>query len=649
MKKIFQGISLEDCLKSASYELHKPKDKLKYKILKQKKSFFKKKTIIEVFWDDGEKNLAPAVDKDNNLKINENNGTAKVLNGKIIVKDPVVEGKPAVIYKSNNISIFVDGVEVENKCEVFDRSDIKVIFTENDPKRELNIYVSDDKMKAYAEIKYTSKNEYALKDMEESPKLSLKTQILKSISPTRYTVKEIKEELSNNKVVYGIIEENLKKVVEISEKVLVARGKEPVNGQDDLIESKFKTFADLKEDLGGNVDFKSIGVVNSVKKGDIIALRHEGTQGENGYDVNGKILKHKKGKRLKLKVGMGCTIKDENTVEAAIDGKPSVKGNTFYVHQVHEISGDVDLSTGSIRFMGDIVIHGSVKEGMEVECGNDLVIDKEVERASINATGNISVGGSVVASKICGGGDNVKKINAVEHLEKLNKNLTKLIDVVKEIKSYNLLGRDKKDGEIIKILLESKFKVILKLSINVIADLNMQDNESEKNEIIELIRTKLMGMGPISIENYSELNELMDKVKDKIKEFKDTLALPVNVNISYCQDSDIKSSGDIIMTGRGEYISNITGNGFIEFLNERSVARGGILKSKIGIKCKTVGSTAGVSTILQVESHGDIWADVAYHNTVFKVGNKEMILDSPSKNVHAYLKEGLIVVDKFVL
>lgn len=649
MKKIFQGISLEDCLKSASYELHKPKDKLKYKILKQKKSFFKKKTIIEVFWDDGEKNLAPAVDKDNNLKINENNGTAKVLNGKIIVKDPVVEGKPAVIYKSNNISIFVDGVEVENKCEVFDRSDIKVIFTENDPKRELNIYVSDDKMKAYAEIKYTPKNEYVLKDMEESPKLSLKTQILKSISPTRYTVKEIKEELSNNKVVYGIIEENLKKVVEISEKVLVARGKDPVNGQDDLIESKFKTFADLKEDLGGNVDFKSIGVVNSVKKGDIIALRHEGTQGENGYDVNGKILKHKKGKRLKLKVGMGCTIKDENTVEAVIDGKPSVKGNTFYVHQVHEISGDVDLSTGSIRFMGDIVIHGSVKEGMEVECGNDLVIDKEVERASINATGNISVGGSVVASKICGGGDNVKKINAVEHLEKLNKNLTKLIDVVKEIKSYNLLGRDKKDGEIIKILLESKFKVILKLSINVIADLNMQDNESEKNEIIELIRTKLMGMGPISIENYSELNELMDKVKDKIKEFKDTLALPVNVNISYCQDSDIKSSGDIIMTGRGEYISNITGNGFIEFLNERSVARGGILKSKIGIKCKTVGSTAGVSTILQVESHGDIWADVAYHNTVFKVGNKEMILDSPSKNVHAYLKEGLIVVDKFVL
>ncbi|MHC6179268.1 DUF342 domain-containing protein [Clostridium sp. JNZ X4-2] len=649
MKKIFQGISLEDCLKSASYELNKPEDKLKYRILKKQKSFFKKKTVIEVFWEDGGKNPAPVPDKDNNLKINENNGTVKVLKGSIIVKDPAAGGKPAVIYKSNNMSIFIDGVEVQNKCEVFAGSDIRTVFAENDPKRELNIYVSDDKMKVYAEIRYTPKNEYALRDMEESEKLSLKTQILKSISPAKYTVEEIKEELSNNKVVYGIIEENLKKVVEISEKLLVARGKEPVNGQDDLIESKFKTFADLKEDLGGNVDFKSIGAVNSVKKGDIIAVRHEGTQGESGYDVNGRILKHKKGKRLKLKAGAGCTIKNENTVEAAIDGKPSVKGNTFYVHQVHEISGDVDLSTGNIRFMGDIVIHGSVKEGMKVECGNDLVINKEVERASINAVGNISVGGSVVASRICGGGNNVEKINALEHLEKLNKNLAKLINVIKEIKDYNLLGRDKKDGEIIKVLLESKFKVILKLSINVMADLNMQDNESQGNEIIDLIRTKLMGMGPIGIKNYLELNELIDKVKDKIEDFKNTLALPVNVNISYCQDSDIKSSGDITMTGKGEYISNITGNGIIEFLNRGSVARGGILKSKTGIKCKIVGSTAGVSTILQVGSNGHIWADVAYHNTVFKVGSKEMILDSPGKNVHAYLKEGLIVVDKFVL
>lgn len=642
MKKIFKGVSLEDCLKSASYELNKPKEQLKYKVLKQKKSFFKKKTVIEVLIDDDEKDMAP-------LKSYENNGTIKVVKGKIIVKDPAADGKPAVICRSKHMSISVDGAEVEKKCEVFSNSSIEVTFHKDEPRRELNMHVSYDKMKAYAEVKYIPENKYALKDMEESQKASLKTEILESVSPAKYTVEEIKEELSNNKVVYGIIEENLKKAVEISERVLVAQGKEPVNGKDDLIEVKFKTFADLEEDVGGNVDFKSIGAVNAVEKGDVIAVRHVGTKGENGYDVYGKIKKCKNGKQLKLKAGTGCLLKDENTVEAAVSGKPSVNGNTFYVHQVHEINGDVDLSTGNVKYIGDIVVHGDVKEGMEVECGNDLVIDREVERATITALGDVAVVGSVVASKICGGGENVTKLHALEHLKKFNENLTKLIEVVKEIKSYDLLGRDKSDGEIIKVLLENKFKVLLRLGINVIADLNTQNEEDGEDEIVRYIRTKLMGIGPISIKNYLELNELIDEISDKIKYFEDTLALPVNVSLSYCQDSNIQSSGNVIITGKGEYVSTITANDSIEFAREGSVARGGILKSQREIKCKVVGSMAGVSTKLQVGSKGHIWADIAYHNTVFKVGNREMVLDSPSKSVHAYLKDGLIVVDKFVL
>lgn len=131
--------------------------------------------------------------------------------------------------------------------------------------------------------------------------------------------------------------------------------------------------------------------------------------------------------------------------------------------------------------------------------------------------------------------------------------------------------------------------------------------------------------------------------------FEKTLELPVNVSIAYCQDSDIQSSGGVMITGKGEYISDIKASNSIKFIMEGSVARGGTLKAGEEIKCKVVGSTAGVSTKLQVGSEGNIWADIAYHNTIFKVGNRESVLDSPSKNVHAYLKDGLIVVDKFVL
>lgn len=47
---------------------------------------------------------------------------------------------------------------------------------------------------------------------------------------------------------------------------------------------------------------------------------------------------------------------------------------------------------------------------------------------------------------------------------------------------------------------------------------------------------------------------------------KEGLSLPVNVNISYCQDSKIKSTGDIYITGKGEYISKLTSNNNVYLL-----------------------------------------------------------------------------------
>ncbi|MCI2039133.1 MAG: Jag N-terminal domain-containing protein, partial [Clostridium luticellarii] len=183
MKKIYEGISLEECLKSASREMNTPVDKLGYNILKEKKSFFKKKKIVvEIFESNVKEEVTPSEKKEvvssgekaQNFGIDQNNGSIKVVHGEIIVKNPKEDGKPAMIYKSKGMTILVDGVEVEDRCEVFEHSDIKVNFYENESKRELNIYVSDDRMSAYLEVRYTPKNKYVLKDEEESQKLSFK-------------------------------------------------------------------------------------------------------------------------------------------------------------------------------------------------------------------------------------------------------------------------------------------------------------------------------------------------------------------------------------------------------------------------------------------------------------------------------------------
>ncbi|MBC2581610.1 DUF342 domain-containing protein [Clostridium sp. DJ247] len=647
MKKIYSESSLEKCLKKASGEFNiLPKD-LEYKVLEEKKSLFRKKVTIEVEITDDDTTKQTV----NNIS-NSNQGTIKVEDGKISIKNPEKGDEPASIVVGTNIKVMIDGKEVTGKKQVLEENIIEVYFHEEAPSREMKLSISKDQMEAYVEIVYKAKSIYKLKDKEESNSVVLEPEIVSKIEPPKYNIEEIKRELTNNNIVYGIIEENFKKCVEnSSEKILIAKGKPVVNGEDDTIEIKFKTDDELSkliEDSVGNIDFKSIGSIEPIHKGETIAIRHIGTDGQDGCDITGKAKKHKLGKRLKLKIGEGCTIHNENIILASIDGKPCVKSNTFYVYQIHEVRSDVDIKTGNIKFIGDIIVHGSIREGMEIECGNFLTVEKDVERANIKAKGDINVKGNVIAASICGGGEDVEKLKFLDNLKDLKQMLINLEETVSEIQKFNLLGQDKKDGEIIKVLIENKFKMLPKLCLNILDDLSIQNNNFSEENLLLLIKSKLLGISPISIKHYSELDLIIEAVTEKISVLETTLSLPVNVKLEYCQDSSIQSSGNIIIKGRGEYISKIIANGSIKFTEKNSVARGGILKAKDEIRCSVVGSTAGVATKLQVEKHGHIWVDTAYANTVFIIGAREVILESPSKDIHAYINdEDDIVIDKF--
>lgn len=663
MKKIYCESTVEKCLQAASEELNISVDNLKYTVLEEKKSFFKKKATIEVELFD--ENIGQEEDEKTEntkneqqyLQLNKSDGSIEVIDGNIIVSNPEEGGRPATILVGNDVKVIIDGLEVKGKKEIFKENNIEVLFDETTAFRELKIDLSEDYMEAYATINYKPQYKYKLKDKKKGSTAILDLEIESEINPPKYTIDEVKKELNNNKVVYGIIEENLKQCVKNGGgKLLVAKGKQVVNGTNDIIDLKFKTEKSsqkLKEDEVGNIDFKSIGSVEAVHKSDLIAVRHQGEEGEDGCDVTGRVKKHKPGKRIKLKVGEGCILTDENSVAAAIDGKPCIRSNTFFVYPIHEVRGDVDLKTGNIKFIGDVVVYGNVKEGMEVECGNHLDIEKDVERAKIKAGGNINIKGNLIAGNVFAGGEDVKKLKALKDLAGLKEQVAGLIEAVGEIKKFDLLGKDRKDGELVKILIENKYRMLPKLCLNVVTDLKLQDDTSNienYNILTDLIRSKLIGIAPISIQHYGELDLIVNSIEEIIFELKSTLSIPVDVRMSYCQDSNIQSSGDVFISGKGEYISDITANGSIYFLQEKSVARGGTLRAKEEIKCRIVGSTAGVATKLQVEKQGHIWVDTAYQNTILSVGNREVVLELPSKNVHAYIDNNDdIIVDKLKL
>ena len=225
--------------------------------------------------------------------------------------------------------------------------------------------------------------------------------------------------------------------------------------------------------------------------------------------------------------------------------------------------------------------------------------------------------------------------------------IEKLISSAEQLKDGHLLGKSRY-GEIIKLLIENKFKVIPELSKKIL-NYNVS-NGIKESEITSFIINKMLGLGPLKINDSGELTEFCYVLQDEIDDMEAISVTAADIYIDYAQGAKIESSGNVYITGKGQYTSNILALGNIEFTDNNSVCRGGELIAGNEIKLKTVGSTAGVSTILKVPKNGKITAEVAYSNTLFCFGDRQLLLEISSKALVAYLdKKNDIIIEKFVL
>lgn len=250
-------------------------------------------------------------------------------------------------------------------------------------------------------------------------------------------------------------------------------------------------------------------------------------------------------------------------------------------------------------------------------------------------------------STVTAGCENVEKKQYLESLKSLAHIIDDLVDSTVQVKEHNLLG-SKKDGEIIKILIENKFKNLPQLSRSIL-NYNMSQG-IQHSDLTTFIINKLLGLGPLKIKDVKELTDLEEVLEEEIEEMETLIVIPADIHLAYTQGSTIEASGSIYISGKGQYTSNMTALKSIIFTSENSVCRGGTLSAGSEIILKSVGSVAGVNTILKVPKNGHIKAGIAYNNTIFYIGERHLMLDVSSKNVDVYLdKNGEIVIDKFVL
>ncbi|MCX8000138.1 MAG: FapA family protein, partial [Leptospiraceae bacterium] len=120
--------------------------------------------------------------------------------------------------------------------------------------------------------------------------------------------------LQNNKIVYGIKEDVLEKLINGQKyyiKTLIAEGKPPVHATNGFIKILFDTShkPSLEPEAGtGRIDFRNVNIIKSVQKGTVLAEKMEPTAGELGKNVYGMDIPFEVGKPGEWKVGANCSL-----------------------------------------------------------------------------------------------------------------------------------------------------------------------------------------------------------------------------------------------------------------------------------------------------------------------------------------------------
>lgn len=209
-----------------------------------------------------------------------------------------------------------------------------------------------------------------------------------------WTEKDVLQFLQEQRITYGIQEEVVRKLVnekaDIAFPLLIAEGKQPVNGKDGSMSYFYDRTTEVDRSAGWN--FREVMRIPAVESGQKLAKLHPPTPGEPGRTVDDQVLKAKPGKPLRIKAGENTVFNQEDQCfYAKSEGKVNISHHAVHVHEVYEVTDGISLKTGNIHFLGTVIIHGDVPSGFKIKATGDVQVFGMVEAAEIEADGSVYI------------------------------------------------------------------------------------------------------------------------------------------------------------------------------------------------------------------------------------------------------------------
>ncbi len=208
--------------------------------------------------------------------------------------------------------------------------------------------------------------------------------------------KDVSAALASAKVTYGIDEAFVEDLPNREDRYfrmyLVAQGLKPVPGKNGEVEDLYPRTSErqLPVDEYDRVDYTAVGNTQNIEKDTVICNIIPPTQGVPGRNVLGKELPTTNGVPAVAPMGRNTLMsQDGSQLLAGKTGSLEFHGNKFRINPVIQISGNVDYSTGSVNFLGDVHITGDVCSGFTVRAMGSIKVDGVVGACTIEAGGDL--------------------------------------------------------------------------------------------------------------------------------------------------------------------------------------------------------------------------------------------------------------------
>jgi uncharacterized protein (DUF342 family) len=100
----------------------------------------------------------------------------------------------------------------------------------------------------------------------------------------------------------------------------------------------------------------------------------------------------KQGRDVPIQIGKNTRLSEDKTqIVAEINGQVVILNNKVNVEPVFTVTGDVNLHTGNILFLGTVVVRGNVDDGFTVKAAGNIEVQGNIGKAILDAEGDIIV------------------------------------------------------------------------------------------------------------------------------------------------------------------------------------------------------------------------------------------------------------------